>query len=1361
MKTPPFGFRSRCALILLVFLFLAEMKGRIEARDLAGLTGAQAEAGEGTVLWHYADENRFLGSPALDDDGRFYIGNDAGILFCFSHDGEKLWEFEVGSVWEGAENFLVGTPVIGLDGTIYVGIGSVSLSGEIPRIDNLFGSLFAINRDGTFRWQFGETTVMAAPAIDAEGIIHFGSVKDGFVAVDRDGAARWEIPTGNGWDGEVRSSAALDLGGNIFFETLSHVGPDGGYIWRRSLGKGTSSSPALGSDGAIYVGQNSATSPGFPQSLFAFRRDGSVQWTFQTGAGIRSSPVIGMDGTIYFGSDDAWFYALDRDGSLKWKFETGGAVGGSAAIDVEGNIYFGSHDGNFYALAPDGTKLWDLALGGRIRSSPAIGPDGRVYIAADEGGVYVIKGKAGLAESPWPMMHQGPQRRGLSPVEPEAPSAPENLAASQGSLMGVVRLTWDPVSWAASYELRRNTKEELDGAEVLAAVVTGPAEFHDESARGGQTYFYWVKARNAAGESEFSAAASGYQEFESYEIPFSGGQSVSAPAISEDGTLYLAVNGSERRVAALDAAGVVLWEFPVPGVGRITEIALGANGNVYFGADRKLFALDREGNLNWEFTTANRIVNPPAVTVDQMILLAPLEGPLHALDAGGLELWRLKMNCSESSIPVVGPDGGIYVVAQNQIIAVSANGAVLWATPPQLPTAVIRTGVAVGEDGTIYAGAGFSGNLLQGWNPDGTLKWQVNVQMQLVGTPVIAEDGTIYFMSGRGGLIVVRPDGTLKKDWVLPEPGGILSLILGADGSIFLPTWSGRVVKLDSDFQFLGYFQIGQLSPGRFVSTLMLGPGGSLYAGTHEGKLFVSPRQTSLPEKGWPSVRRDPRNSGSAAKAQPAPSTPNGFEVAAGEPWAGMVRLNWEQLTTFARFEIWRNTVPELNGASSVAEISGVTTFDDRSAEPGVTYFYWLKAVNGAGESGTAGPVSGAAMAGARFLWETDLGARLRIPVLGLDGTIYVDDETGVLHAMDSSGERRWTYSGVIGSPAIHGEDFVVCRAGDGLIALDSEGNLKWEFPRRMGDIIGGGTLAAISRGGNIYWGGGAVFYAISSKGELQWSYEAPAGIHVSPVIGRDGAVYFATGPRETFEGKVLPMVHALSPDGSLRWTYSFESEPQESLAISEDGTLYVRTHDANYYALDQDGNLQPENMRGWGESGFPWWDLLPVSEGPAIAGDGTVFLEGGNQLLAFDSEGKPQWKYEGLPMANPSIRPRISPPILSENGTVYFTSQTRLYAVETSHPGAPDGWNMLRGNARKTGSVERSGAQLGMTIRIEGEGRLAIEFPSVEGAAYRMEISEDLKNWTLLEALPGNGATIVFRETIEAGIRRRFYRVQ
>ena len=183
------------------------------------------------------------------------------------------------------------------------------------------------------------------------------------------------------------SSPALGTNGVIYVATwdgrLIAVNPDGGLRWSLRIGREMKSSPAVAADGTIYVGCRD-------RRFYAVDAEGRKKWRFQTGAWVDASPALGTDGTVYFGSWDKKFYALTPAGAKKWEFVTGGPVVSSAAIDAKGVIYFGSHDRKLYALNPDGTKRWEFATGGEITSSPAIGGDGVIYITSVDGNLHAI-----------------------------------------------------------------------------------------------------------------------------------------------------------------------------------------------------------------------------------------------------------------------------------------------------------------------------------------------------------------------------------------------------------------------------------------------------------------------------------------------------------------------------------------------------------------------------------------------------------------------------------------------------------------------------------------------------------------------------------------------------------------------------------------------------------------------------------------------------------------------------------------------------------------------------------------------------------------------------------------------------------
>lgn len=89
------------------------------------------------------------------------------------------------------------------------------------------------------------------------------------------------------------------------------------------------------------------------------------------------------------------------------------------------------------------------------------------------------------------------------------PDAPMNLQASDGTSADDVQLTWTVTPSADSYQVWRNTSDDSTTADYIddATYTT----YADTTADPGVSYYYWVKAVNAAGTSDFGASDSGYR----------------------------------------------------------------------------------------------------------------------------------------------------------------------------------------------------------------------------------------------------------------------------------------------------------------------------------------------------------------------------------------------------------------------------------------------------------------------------------------------------------------------------------------------------------------------------------------------------------------------------------------------------------------------------------------------------------------------------------------------------------------------------------------------------------------------------------------------------------------------------------
>lgn len=258
-------------------------------------------------------------------------------------------------------------------------------------------SLSRAQEDGSEKWIFQFTTgtvFLSSPAVGADGTIYIGTeassptnsrlmaLNPGEVANPAD-RIKWMIALPD-W---IDSSPAIGSDGTIYIGcwdgNLYAIRPSGSERWAYDTGNFIYSSPAIGSDGTLYVGSGDG-------NLHAVKPDGTLKWTYPTGDWVDSSPAVGPDGTVYVGSWDYSVYAIDAEGELKWSYATGGPVISSPAIDKNGIVYVGSDDGSLYALRPDGSLLWTYETDDSVQSSPTIGVDGTVYVGSFDGYLHAV-----------------------------------------------------------------------------------------------------------------------------------------------------------------------------------------------------------------------------------------------------------------------------------------------------------------------------------------------------------------------------------------------------------------------------------------------------------------------------------------------------------------------------------------------------------------------------------------------------------------------------------------------------------------------------------------------------------------------------------------------------------------------------------------------------------------------------------------------------------------------------------------------------------------------------------------------------------------------------------------------------------
>jgi outer membrane protein assembly factor BamB len=275
------------------------------------------------------------------------------------------------------------------------------------------------------------------------------------------------------------------------------------------------------------------------------------------------------------------------------------------------------------------------------------------------------------------------------------------------------------------------------------------------------------------------------------------------------------------------------------------------------------------------------------------------------------------------------------------------------------------------------------------------------------------------------------------------------------------------------------------------------------------------------------------------------------------------------------------------------------------------------------------------------------------------------------------------------------------------LLAVSSDGNLKWSYPIPILDEID--VSPAIDTNGTIYvcsWDGG--LYAVNTNGLLKWRFDTGTGAanYASPSIDTNGNVYFGDWYYSGgyYGGNFIGQLFAVNPQGIGNAIFTVAGGIQSTPAIGADGTIYVTAIGGYLYALQYNGT----------------------------PGDGTLATE--------------QWQYPGA--NNNPVGVSESSPAIGTNGTVYFGSEDdNLYAVfGTTSLATNSPWPMFRRNPGHTASQNTStcatdcGAPFAYidqytdlyTDQTQPISAFVFSIFGQAGTSWHVYQSDDLANWTL-----------------------------
>jgi len=351
---------------------------------------------------------------------------------------------------------------------------------------------------------------------------------------------------------------------------------------------------------------------------------------------------------------------------------------------------------------------------------------------------------------------------------------------------------------------------------------------------------------------------------------------VTGLALGDDGTVY--ATSADGFLWALDSSGKLQWKFEAGPMQA--GPTLGEDGNAYLlNSKQEIFRVDRSGSLIWSGLGGPYAdkVGGLAQAIDSDYLYTFWRGQPRAvrLSRGKID-WEAGVGYTGLGSISVLPGGKIVYTGLGRVEEAGFEGRIVWQYPVIDPPVTVdmllknngrgpignfwvQSGIAVGADGTLYAGVARS--KMVALSSDGTLRWEFKVTPGVDdrATPVISQDGTIYFASGDWKLHSLNPDGTEK--WALDMGSPVATTpLLAEDGTIYVLNSTG-LMAASPEGKLLARLQIG----GAAISSPTLGLDGTVYVGMETGKVIAfAGIHGGLMKSPWPKFQADLANSGRA-----------------------------------------------------------------------------------------------------------------------------------------------------------------------------------------------------------------------------------------------------------------------------------------------------------------------------------------------------------------------------------------------------------------------------------------------------------------------------------------------------------------
>lgn len=193
------------------------------------------------------------------------------------------------------------------------------------------------------------------------------------------------------------------------------------------------------------------------------------------------------------------------------------------------------------------------------------------------------------------------------------------------------------------------------------------------------------------------------------------------------------------------------------------------------------------------------------------------------------------------SSPAVGPDGTVYfgleigsdtsIITRGRLYAITPSGEEKWTFDTE---DWIDASPLISDDGRVYFGD-WDGTFYCLNADTGAEIWSMEAGAFIVGGAAQGPDGTLYIGTGESLLLAIDPsDGGIKwvfpaEDWIFAPP------VVGPDGRVYIGSWDDRLYAINSD----GSLAWSVLTSGDVVGGAALMADGTVVFGSRDRFVYA------------------------------------------------------------------------------------------------------------------------------------------------------------------------------------------------------------------------------------------------------------------------------------------------------------------------------------------------------------------------------------------------------------------------------------------------------------------------------------------------------------------------------------------